>query len=276
MKYIRPAIIVIFIVVTIIFSVDWYRDKQKTDYTYPEIEIGAEQIDVSVKATREELLKDVVAKDGKDGDLTNDIVIESISKFVDKKKHICNITYAVADSDNNVVKKTRKIRFTDYTSPKFTLSQPLCFDVGTDINPSSVIGAVDDYDGDISNDVKILSSTLTTGMSGEYTITAQVTNSLGDTAKIKADVVVKPRNNLSPVITLKKNIVYLKKGDKFDEEDYVDSVKDATGKKISNASVSVVSSSVDTEKEGCYSVQYAVNSGEINEGSTYLTVVVED
>lgn len=276
MKIIKPGIVVMFLAVTIIFTYNWYQDKKGIDKTYPEIQIGPEQIDVSVKAEEKELLQDVIAKDAKDGDLTNNIVIESISKFVDKENHICNITYAVADSDNNVTKKTRRIRYTDYEPPKFTLSQPLCFDMGSDIKVTDVIGAVDDYDGDISSKVKILSNTVRTDTAGEYTITAQATNSLGDTAKFKATVIIRQRNNLSPIISLKKNIVYLKKGDDFDPKKYIDSVKGYEEEKISTSKVAVVSSSVDTKKAGCYSVEYMVKDSQNNEGNTYLTVVVED
>ncbi|MFQ9516405.1 MAG: immunoglobulin-like domain-containing protein [Eubacterium sp.] len=276
MKYVRIGIIVMFLAAAVVFTYNWYQDKQAIDKTYPVIQVGSEQIDVSVKSAQEELLKDVIAKDEKDGDLTKSIIIESVSKFTDKKNHICNVTYAVADSDNNVTKKTRRIRFTDYESPKFTLSQQLCFEVGSEMSVADVIGATDDYDGDISRNVKILSSTVSNRTAGEYTITAQVTNSLGDTAKIKAAVVIRQENNLNPVITLKENIVYLKVGDKFDEKSYIKSVKDYKGNSISNDKVTVISSSVDTKKAGCYTVQYAVGSEQDNAGSTYLAVVVED
>ena len=273
MRYTKYGIIVIFVIVTMIFTFNLYKNKKVTDGTMPEIQFSSEQIKVSVKATKEELLQGVIAKDEKDGDLTNSVIIESISKFVDKKKHIANITYVVADSDNNVVKKTRKVKFIDYKSPEFTLSQPLCFDVGSDITVSDVIGARDGYDGDISGKVKILSSTVSTNSAGEYT---QVTNSLGDTAKLKTVVIIRQSNNLSPNISLKKNIVYLHKGDEFNADAYIDSVQDYNEDDLPAGSVKVSSSSVDMEKDGCYSVEYTAKDKEDNEGKTYLTVVVED
>lgn len=276
MRFLRLGIIVIFIAVTIVFTVNWYSDKKEIDQTYPEIEVGQEQLDVSVKAKKEELLKDVIATDAKDGDLTNQIIVESISKFIDKKNHIANITYAVADSDNNVTKKTRKIHFTDYDTPKFTASQPLVLELGSDVKPSDIIGAVDGYDGDISSKIKVLSSSISTRTEGEYNFTAQVTNSLGDTAKLKATVIIQQGNNLSPVIELSQYIVYLKKGDKFEPEKYVKAVKDNKGNSVSKDNVQVVRSTVNTKKAGFYNVQYSINQGEDNEGSSYLTVVVED
>lgn len=276
MRYIRPGIIVIFLLTVIVFTVNWYGDKNATDNTYPEIQIGKEQLDVSVKATEEDYLKDVIAQDAKDGDLTNRVIVESISKFIDKKKHICNITYVVADSDNNVTKKTRKIRFTDYESPKFTASGPLVLEMGSDAKPSDIIGAIDDYDGDISGKIKVLSHTISTRTEDEYNFTAQVTNSLGDTAKLKATVVIAQGNNLSPVIELKKYIAYIKVGDEFEAANYIKSVKDPEGNDIAKEEVEVVRSTVNTNKAGFYNVQYSINEGEINEGNSYLTVVVED
>lgn len=276
MRYIRIGIIVIFLAMTIVFATNWYSNKNAIDQTYPEIKIGKEQLDVSVKAGKEEFLKDVIAQDAKDGDLTNRVIVESISKFIDKENHICKITYAVADSDNNVTKKTRKIRFTDYESPKFTASGPLVLEMGTDTKPSDIIGAIDDYDGDISGKIKVLSSTISTRTEDEYNFTAQVTNSLGDTAKLKATVVIAQGNNLSPIIELNQYIAYLKVGDKFEPEKYIKSVKDPEGNDISKGKVEVVRSTVNTKKAGFYNVQYSVNQGENNEGSSYLTVVVED
>lgn len=130
MRYIRTGIVVIFLAVTIIFTANWYSDKKEVDHTYPEIKVGNEQLEVSVKAGADEFLKGIIATDEKDGDITNQVIVESISKFIDKNEHICNVTYAVADSDNNVTKKTRKIRFIDYESPKFTASAPLVLELG--------------------------------------------------------------------------------------------------------------------------------------------------
>ena len=276
MKYIRIGIVAIFLGVMAIFAFNWWSDKKDEDHTYPEIQIGQEQLEVSVKAGKADLLKDVVAKDEKDGDLTGSVIVESISKFIDKQQHICNVTYVVKDSDDHVTKKTRRVRFKDYTAPRFSLSQPLCFNVGDEINVAGVIHAEDCYDGDISSKVKLLSSTVRTSMAGEYAVTAQVTNSFGDTSKFKAVVIIRQNNALGPRIVLKKNLVYLKSGDKFDEESYVSKVTDPNGKTLSGVSVKVVSSSVNTKKPGSYIVQYAAKDEEGNEGYSYLTVIVED
>ncbi len=276
MKYVRIGIIVVFLALVCLFMYDWYESKHDVNKTCPEIQINQDMIEVSVQASDEELLQGVVARDKEDGDISSQLIVESISQFVDKKEHICNVTYAVADSDNNVIKATRKVKFTDYKSPRFTLAQPLCFDVGSELTSTSVLGAIDDRDGDISNKVKLLASTVYSGTAGEYSLTAQVTNSLGDTTKLKATVIIRQGNNLSPKITLTDNIVYIKKGSDFNPKEYVKKVVDNEDEKLSMDAIDVVSSSVNVEEEGTYAVEYMATDEEGNEGSTYLTVVVEE
>ncbi|WP_302629649.1 immunoglobulin-like domain-containing protein [uncultured Eubacterium sp.] len=275
MRYVKYAIIALFLFSIVTYTITWYSDKNSTDSSMPEIKISEQQIEASVK-DKDALLKGVVAMDKKDGDITGNLVVESISKFVNKKEHICNVTYAVADSDSHVVKATRKVKFTDYKSPRFIVKKPLCIEMGSNISVTSLIGAKDVIDGDISNKVKILSNMVSTNVSSENVVTAQVTNSLGDTVKLKAEVAVSQSNNISPTIQLTKNIVYIKKGDKFSAKKYIDSAKDSDGKGISKDKVKIKGSSVKTNKAGCYSVKYSVMDDDGNEGNAYLTVMVEE
>lgn len=275
MRNIKYGIITVFFIFLIIYIAIWYKDRRDVDSTIPVIQMSDKQIEVSVK-DKSTLLKGVIAKDKKDGDITNKIVVESISKFVDKKEHICNITYAVSNSAGHVAKASRKVKFIDYTSPRFILKRPLCLETGSDISVKDIISANDVIDGDISNKVKILSRGVSTNTSGDNTITAQVTNSLGDTAKLKATVIIKQENNISPIIELKKNIVYINKDAEFDAKSFIKSVKDIEGKSIDIGDVKIKSSSVKTNKVGCYTVEYSVVDHAGNEGTTYLTVMVEE
>lgn len=275
MRYVKYAISALFLVSIVTYTITWYSDKNSTDSSMPEIKISEQQIEASVK-DKDALLKGVVVMDKKDGDITGNLVVESISKFVNKKEHICNVTYAVADSDSHVVKATRKVKFTDYKSPRFIVKKPLCIEMGSNTSVTSLIGAEDVIDGDISNKVKILSNMVSTNVSSENVVTAQVTNSLGDTVKLKAEVAVSQSNNISPTIQLTKNIVYIKKGDKFSAKKYIDSAKDSDGKGISKDKVKIKGSSVKTNKAGCYSVKYSVMDDDGNEGNAYLTAMVEE
>lgn len=276
MKYIKPVLIILFVIALIAFTVNWSKYKMSIDENGPIISFGKEILEVSQTQPEIDYLRDVVAKDKKDGNITNKVVVESVSKFVDKNNHICNITYAVEDSDHNVSKKRRKIKFINYQSPRFTLSQPLQLKKGEDVEIRDLLGAVDKKDGDISGRIKILSDSNPTNASDERIIIAQVTNSLGETVNLKARVTYVNENKLAPTIHLKKNIVYVKKNSNFMERDYIDSVESHSGKKISKSKVKVASSNVNTSKPGCYSVDYIINEGKSKEGKTILTVVVED
>ena len=275
MKYVKYGIMTLFLISIIIYIAIWYKDKSNVDSTVPVIQMSQNQIEVSVK-DKKALLKGVIAKDAKDGDITNKIVVESISKFVDKKEHICNVTYAVSNSGGHVAKASRKVKFIYYTSPRFVLKKPLCLETGSDTGVEDIIGAKDIIDGDISNKVKILSSDISTNISGDNTVTAQVTNSLGDTVKLKATVIIKQQNNISPTIQLKKNIEYIKKDEEFDAKSFIKSVEDIDGKSMEIGSVKIKSSSVKTNKVGCYTVEYSVVDHNGNEGTAYLTVMVEE
>lgn len=281
MRLIRRLTIIAFIIVAVIFSYNLFMDYKNQDQTVPEFSIAdADSIlQVSVNSTDEELKTGVTAYDKKDGDLTNQITIESISKFI--SGHVCKITYAVSDSDNHVSRISRKIEFTDYVSPQFTLSRQLCLYVGEDVDVTKIIGAKDVYEnkqneGDISGKVKLLSSSVSTETAGEYTITAQVTNSLGDTSKLQAMVIVREKNNLNPIIELTDNIVYVKKDEEFKVADYIQSVETASGDSIDKSEVKVDKTSVDTGQPGCYSVTYKVVDESEHEGFAFLTVVVTE
>ncbi len=276
MRLIKRMIIVVFIIISVLFIADYYRNLNHSNNTPPEIQMNTDILECSIHDSEDELLREITAGDKEDGDLTSGIIVESISNFVDQENHICNATYVVEDSDHHVTKATRKIKFTDYESPKFTLKQPLCFDLGSDVSVLDVLGATDERDGDISDKIKILSNTTSTSSAGQYTVTAQVTNSLGDTVKFKSNVVIKPENKLSSVIELKTNVAYVKKGENFQPLDYVKSVKDVDGHDINKSLVEVTNTNVDMKKKGSYSVEYTVNPEKTDEGITYLSVIVED
>lgn len=276
MRFIKPITIIVFIAGTALFVFKWASFKGSLDTTPPVIHMGSKMITADVKATDRELMKNVQATDKKDGDVTAAIVVESISKFTDNKNHICNITYAVEDSEHNVAKATRKLKYKNYTPPQFFLRKPLRLETGSDENVRDIIGAKDCIDGDISRKVKILSSEFSTLSTGDSTVTAQVTNKLGDTITLKAHVLIKDINYRAPVINLKENLAHIKKGSSFNERKYIDSVVGPRGKEISKNKVKIRNSTVNTHKEGCYYVEYVINEEENDESVTILTVMVED
>ena len=276
MRFIKPIVIIVFIVGTALFVFKWASFKGSLDSVPPVIHMNSKMIEVNTNATDRDIMEGLQATDKKDGDVTAGLVIESISKFTDREKHICNVTYAVEDSDHNVTKATRRLRYRNYTHPKYYLKKPLRIETGSEDNLRNFIGATDCIEGDISRKVKILSSEFSTLSSGDSTLTAQVTNRLGDTVTLKAHVLIEDINYKSPTINLKENLAYIKKGKTFNERKYIDSVKSSSGKTIPKNRVKIRNSTVNTRKKGSYYVEYVINENKHNESVTILTVMVED
>ena len=108
MKILRIVVSILFVFVTVASAAVYIDEKLSVDKTIPVISVEGAMIDVSLKATDEELLQGITAYDEKDKDLTDKVVIESISRFTEKG--VCRVTYAVCDSNNNVAKALRIIR----------------------------------------------------------------------------------------------------------------------------------------------------------------------
>lgn len=146
----------------------------------PMIEIQAESDVFSVNATEEDLLSGVVATDNEDGNVTDSIIIESISQFFDD--NVRTVTYVAFDSSNNVTKCTRDIKYSDYVAPTFTNPTRISVKTGSASEILSKITVEDKLDGDISSQVRLEVNTVVTGIPGEYPVRASVTNSAGDVA----------------------------------------------------------------------------------------------
>ena len=192
------------------------------DRTLPVIECDQQELRVSTTDGSDALLQGVTAHDDKDGDLTDAIVVEQIAGT--GQAGTVTVTYAVADSDHHVASCTRTVVYTDYVSPRFSLSAPLIYDVGEALQVRDRLGASDLIDGALTDRIKINASALSTNYVGRFPLTMEVTNSLGDTATLTLDVVVRESDRGAPEIKLTKYLVYLKQGAKLDTTEYIDSV----------------------------------------------------
>lgn len=140
----------------------------------------------SVKATQDDLLNGVVANDKEDGNVTESLIIESISQFVDENTR--TVTYVAFDKSNNVTKLERDIVYTDYTKPVFTNDSHIYVQKGTAKEILTQLSASDVIDGDISDQIKIEVNNVKSGVPGDYAVQITVTNSCGDV--VTQDIVV--------------------------------------------------------------------------------------
>lgn len=270
MKFLRIGIIVLFVIVSAVFGWMYIDEKINADKTVPVITIESDVLEVSLTADNEELLKGVTAYDEKDKDITDKIIVESVSNFIDDG--VCKVTYAVCDNDNHVAKKTRKIKYKDYVSPRFSVSESTCYSIYEKINLASIISANDCIDGDISKQIILTSENYTKSVAGVFSVNATVTNKKGDVSTLVLPLIIEDRSLSAPVIELTDYLIYVEPGKEIDFEEYVVSATDSKENDLTDEVR--VESNIKLDKEGTYTVHFYVTDEEGLKGHSIMTVVV--
>ena len=270
MKIFRIIICGLFAAVTAVFLFFVITETIKNDESVPFITLESDMLDVSLKADSEEMLKGVTAYDKKDGDITDRVFVESISRFT--KKGICNVTYAVCDNDNHVTKITRKIRFKDYHSPVITLNESLCYSIYEVIDLTKTFTATDCIQGDISNSI-LLTSNASGMVAGVYNISVTATNKYGDSTTESFPLIIDDTiSPAGPVIELKQYSVNVKKGSTVDFGSYIVSAADVFENDVTSSVR--FETDADLNKEGTYTVHYYAIDSSNNTGHAILVVNV--
>lgn len=240
-------------------------DSANTDSIPPVLTADSSVIEASVEVTEEELLKGITAYDDRWGDVTDTIVVEDISNFIEENTRI--ITYAAVDGSMNVGRLERTLVYTDYKEPVFNLSKPLSFIVGTRINILSNISADSSLDKDLTEKVRYgLDSVIDNLATGEYPIEFRVTDSCGKTSYLNTFIEICDASYSAIDIELSDYLIYLPVNSKFNPNSY-----------FKGASIDgelSINSKVDTTTPGTYHVDYYVTSASIH-GKSRLVVVVE-
>lgn len=271
MKWLRRITLFLFSVVIVAFVVFSFIEKKTEDTTIPVINVETDSIEISIEDDKSALLKGVTAYDKKDGDISDKVLVETVSKFIEPGTFI--VTYAVSDSDCHVSKAKRTIRYTDYTPPEFYMKRALVYSVDEELNIRDAIGARDCIDGDISDRVTITATDYVVNTQGVFTVSVQVANSMGDMIDLDVTVHVEGNETMAPEIQLTKSLIYIKKGEKPVFEDYLKEVT-VNGVLMKDYGL-LISTNFDSEKAGTYNVHYYVSTAEGYEGHSILTVVVE-
>ena len=299
MRRLRSLSVLLFLVAVILFGVYWYRERIIKDQMGPVFHVESELLTVSVKDDESSLLNGISASDAGDGDVSDSIIVEAISPFTGTGHRIVN--YVAFDSDNHVTHTKRELAYSDYTSPRFTLSKPLSFPMNS-TNLLEGIKAYDCIDGDITRSIRMLSEDeLDTAHVGNYPARLKVSNSAGGVSYLPVTIEIYDASTKyrMPQIGLKDYIVYIEKDSDFDEEEYVDSITVSgteytpveTGgtygqrwlpanntDKTVDYSLVKIDSDVDTNVTGCYEVLFSfedtVNGS--GTGTSRLYVVVTE
>ena len=271
MRILRLSVIALFIVTLIAFFGVYTYEKKTEDNTLPQIIIENDFIEVDCDATNEDFLEGIKATDEKDGDLTDKVIVESVSRFIEPG--VCEVKYAVCDSNNHVAHATRKVRFVDYEAPKFKLTNSLCFSLYENVNVSTYISAIDSIEGDISSNIVITSPDYTSSVTGIFTLELSVSNKKGDTAELSLPLIMEDRSLSAPVITLKDYLIYVDKNQKVDFKDYIVEALDRNEKDLTNDIE--IDDNVNLKKSGTYTVHYFVTDSAGARGHAVLNVIVE-
>ena len=263
--------ILVFAAALAVFGIYKYQEFKTTDQVGPRITMDQESITVSVNAGEEELLSGIQAVDKRDGDVSESLLIESMSNFIEKGRR--KITVAAFDSGSHVTKASREIIYSDYQSPRFSLSAPLRFPIGTQ-DILSGMDVTDVLDGSLTDKIKISTDySINTGTPGDYPMFFTVVNSAGDVVNLPVTVQIydPAEERMKPQIELSEYLVYAAAGSPINPAAYV---REITGEGASRENL-LISQEIDYNTPGVYEVTYQV-TGEGGTGMTRLIVVVSE
>lgn len=257
-------------------------DRVRTDSRAPEISVGTQQLQVSVHDPEELLLQGVTARDNRDADVTDSLVVENVRLL--QADGTAVVTYAAFDRSGNVAKAQREILYTDYESPRFTLNRSLTFAHGTGFDIMDVVGARDLLDGDISHRVRATAmDDVAISNQGIHDVQFRVTNTLGQTVELTLPVEVYASGLYDARVTLTDYLVYLDAGAAFHPNQYLDSFalgseKTELARGIPEELTVRITGEVDTGVPGVYPVAYKISmirGTNVFTGYAKLIVVVE-
>lgn len=253
------------------------------DVTPPVISVEEQLLEISALEPRTALLQGISAQDKADGDVTASLVVESVRLL--RADGTATVTYAAFDKAGNVSKAEREVRFSDYRSPRFSLSRPLLFTQTSSYDVLSIITAEDMLDGDITHRIRAtVLDEVPTGYTGTHHIQFRVTNSLGEMVELVLPVEIYTPSLFEGTLELTDYLVYIKQGDSFNARSYLKSfslgretisLKGQWPEEIKE----LISGKVDTGVPGVYTIDYEVTceqGTQIYTAYSRLIVVVEE
>ena len=259
LRLLRRATFVVFILVLALWAGLRFYSTRYVDSTPPVITCDSDVVEVRVGAGESALLKGVTAHDDRDGDLTDEIMIKGVSQLI--TADTAKVTYIAFDSSNNMTTASRTVRYTNYEKPRFALQEPLVFLTGRQVHLMDRLTASDVIDGDLTDAIRVTTQNVDSSRTGVYSVTVQVTNSLGDVESLPLKVIMSESSGLSPRVTLSDYIVYLEAGSRFDPHSYIAAPAERYSVEVD--------SGVEINQPGVYEVSYTYQND-----TAYQVVVV--
>ena len=301
----RIAVIIIFILTVIGYGAFSFYERKNTDKTRPEIEMDTPSIVISVNDEENAIFQGMRAYDEKDGDVSENFIVENLSNFYEKGKRTAYI--AVFDYDNHVNKITRDVIYEDYEEPVFELTAPFDYQTRESANAVTIqelsenLSVVDSLDGDLTGRLRLSNDyLLNAAKAGEYPMEFQVTNSAGYVSRLPITVRIYDEREeaKSPSIELTKYLINVEKGTEIDPGSYVNALEidgivyirskdsnsfaaETDGRNteplsIDLSSVTIDASAYDKDTTGTYEIQYHMTDPDGDVGVARLYVVVRE
>ena len=291
----------------ILFAWETIASVAGRDVLPPTIEVSTPELTMSISDPTSQAMNGVRAFDATDGDVSDMVVIGSTSGFHDDGSR--TVEYVAFDKSGNSSRAWRKIRYSDYESPKFELKRPLRFPTGSaESDVLSTVGAWDCLDGDLSSKIELLEgTTLNSALPSRKKATFVARNAEGDESRMSATVEFYDPSDEggAPRIVLKDFLTYVPLGSEFDPTSFVEKVSyrgtdyeivDGIGtfavdsSKLSgseldefresgptvNGNLIRISNAVDEETPGFYEVTYEISDANGIAGRATLVVAVEE
>ena len=257
------------------FGLAIYYTQFFKDTVSPEFSLDSDVIEVGVDEGDEALLRGVTATDNRDGDITDRIIVDGVSQLTGP--NTARVRYYVFDKAENLAAASRTVRYTDYSSPRISITQPLVYDVGNVVALKGKVIAYDVLQGNITQNIRLSSDDLNNKAAGIYHLTIWAMNKMGDVTSVTVPIVIREPEADAPIIELSHYLAYVSRGDTFDPEDYFKAFYASPNIPISGSFERLtVTGDVDTQTPGTYEVCYSYTNATGHYSEVYLTVVVED
>ena len=242
----------------------------KKDYNgAPSISFDTGHIELSVQDDAGALLEGVTASDPEDGDLTDQVLIDSISVFDDQGRR--TVRYVVFDSENTPAQAERTLSYTDYTPPVIGLTGSLVVDNLSDVELNRLGSATSCVDGDISNRLNVKIGTL---QEDSVRLDFSVTDSTGTEASLSVSCDYDRSVYLADIV-LGNYLLYLPAGETYDLKSNIRDIIISKQSRMELLDEVEIQSGVDFSKPGTYEVYYYLASDTGSSGRAKGIVVIQ-
>lgn len=222
--------------------------------TAPKIQFDKNYMELSVEGWQERLLEGVYAYDDTDGDLTEEIIIDSVSEF--DREGNRTVKYVVFDKENKAGTAERKISYTDYTPPQIYFTDSLLQDTLSTTKINRITGAVSCVDGDISNNVNIKINVMEDNV---LPLTVSVEDSTGTESILNVNYDY-DRTLYTAKIVLKDYMINVPVGGIYDFKENIKNITTGNRSDLSFLDMVTVETDLDLNTPGIYEVYYTLTA----------------